>query len=113
VAVHARLGWRDVGKSRFFHGGVAVPAIDSHTADVVSVAELDGLFDVNVLIGVVRRPVEQSEGGPQAGDEKQNRENAEPRIDVRIAMEELTHRLDVRILWKRLSVLELAGLPFP
>jgi hypothetical protein len=96
VAVHARLGRRDVGKGRLFDAGVAVAAVDPHAADVVRVAELDGLFDVDALIGVVARPVEQGEDGPETADEKQNCQNAEAGIDVAISMEELTHRLDDR-----------------
>jgi hypothetical protein len=104
MAVHAGFRGRNVGKRRFLDGGVAVPAIDAHAANVMSVAELDWLVDVDVLVGVVGRPVEQCEGRPEAADDEYECENAEPGIDVGIAMEELTHRVDVRAFSpKRLS----------
>jgi hypothetical protein len=98
MAVHARLGGRDVGERRFFYGRVAIPAVDSHSADMMRVAELDWLFDVHALIGVVARPVEHGEGGAEAADDEQDCEDAEPRVDVRIAVKKLTHRVGVRAL---------------
>ena len=62
----------------------------------MGMAELDGLLDERVLIGVVARHVEQGDGAAEAADEHGNRENAEPGIDVGVAMENLTHRVDVR-----------------
>ena len=55
VAVHARLGRGDVGEGGFLDRRVAIPAIESHAADVMGVAELDRLFDEIALFRVYRR----------------------------------------------------------
>ena len=44
VAVHAGLGGRDVGEAGGFDGRVAIPAIDTESADVVRVAERNRLL---------------------------------------------------------------------
>jgi hypothetical protein len=54
VAIHTSLGRRDVGKPGIFDGGVTVAAIDTHGANMVRMAELDGLHAGHALIGCVR-----------------------------------------------------------
>jgi hypothetical protein len=54
VTIHTGLGRRDVGEPGVFDGGVAIAAIDTHGADVVRMAELDGLDASHALIGCVR-----------------------------------------------------------
>lgn len=53
MAVHAGLRGRDRGVLRIIDAGVAVAAIDTHGADVVRVAEGDGLFAGVALAGGV------------------------------------------------------------
>src|SRR5687768_14674859 len=84
---------------------------------MVGVTELDRLFDVHVLIGVVARPVEERERRPETADDKQDCENAEAGVDVGSAMEQLTHRRPRRrdrrtrfTLSDPISLLELAPL---
>src|SRR5215211_113624 len=45
VAVHARLGRRNVGERGLLDRGVAVTAVNPDAADVMRVAELDRLLD--------------------------------------------------------------------
>ena len=73
-----------------------IAAIDAHAADVVRVAELDRLFDVNGLVRVVAGQVQRRNGAPEAADEQEKRQDTEPGVDVGVAMEELTHRVDVQ-----------------
>ena len=53
VAVHARLGRRNVREGGLLDRRVAVAAIDAHAADVMGVAELNRLLDEVALVGVV------------------------------------------------------------
>ncbi len=62
VAIHARLDRGYSGGGRSFNGGVAIPAVDTVIADVMLVAELDGLEldDVFLIpVGGARNPKEE------------------------------------------------------
>src|SRR5438477_13165578 len=39
MAVHASLGWRNIGEARSLHCRMAIPAVDSEAAHMVRVAE--------------------------------------------------------------------------
>jgi hypothetical protein len=62
----------------------------------MGMAELDWLLDVQALVGVVSREVQHADGAAEDGDEACDRKDAQPGIDVGLAMEDLTHRVDVR-----------------
>ena len=68
-------------------------------------AELDRLLDELALAGVVAGQMEQTDRAAEDGHEPYRRQNAEPGVDVRVAMEDLTHRVDVRAKFPK-SLLE-------
>jgi hypothetical protein len=73
---------------------VTVPAVDSVTADVALVTELNWLLARNSSFGHPRRSID---GGGQNKDTDANKESAEKRYTrngVRTAMEDLRHRLN-------------------
>ena len=62
--------------------------------DVVCVAELNRLFDEGALVGVIPGPVERPDGGAERTANNHKRQDAESGVDVGMAMENLTHRVD-------------------
>ena len=88
---------------------MAVAAVDAFSPDVVSVAELDRLLDEHILVGVVSREVEQSDDTAENGGESDGGQDAQSGIDVRVAIEDLTHRVDVRAAFSK-RLLETGGL---
>jgi hypothetical protein len=75
---------------------MAVSAVNAHPADMVGMTELDGLLDVVVLSRVIARQVEHPDDAAERQGEENDAENAEPGIEVGVALEYLTHRFDVR-----------------
>ena len=65
-------------------------------ADVMRMAELDRLLDEHVLVGDVAGQVEHGDDAAEDGGEADDGQDAEPGVDVGVAMEDLTHRVDVR-----------------
>ena len=53
---------------------------------MVRVAELDRLLDVVVLPGVVARKMEQADDAAESQEKRDDRQNAEPGIDVGVAV---------------------------
>ena len=78
VAVHAGFRRRDIRERRLLDRGVAVPAVDPDAADVVRMAELDGLLDEVVLTGVIARQMQHADHTAQHQREEDHREDAEP-----------------------------------
>ena len=91
VAVHARLGRRDVRERGLLDARVAVPAVDAHGADVVLVGELDRLDAGDALLRDVGRAVDGVEEPEQQRDEENGAEDRHPRNRVRAAAEDLSH----------------------
>ena len=54
MAVHAGFCGRNAGVGGVFNAGVAITAIDAVIANVMFVAELDGLYPDNTHIGYIR-----------------------------------------------------------
>jgi len=76
---------------------VAVPTVEPLAADVVLVAELKRLVDEVVLIGVVAGPIQGREPRTKGAAENQERDDADPRVDVGVSMEDLAQRVDVNV----------------
>jgi hypothetical protein len=81
---------------------VAVAAIDAFAADMMLVAELNRLFDEHALIGVVSGQVEHRDDAAESGGEYDDAQDAQPGIDVGVAMKDLTHRVDARAAFSSL-----------
>lgn len=91
VAIHARLGRRDPGKTRFFNGSVAVAAVETQASDMVLVAEGDRLIGRNVLIRHIRRALQLKERGTHRREQKNDSQNTGPGQSVCTAVEKLCH----------------------
>src|SRR5207248_7936517 len=72
MTVHARLARRHAGEGRLLDGSVAVTAVDLQTADVMTMAERDGLLNGGVGTRVVGG-THRLGGDPAHGGEKENR----------------------------------------
>jgi hypothetical protein len=64
---------------------------------VVLVAELNRLIDEVGLIGVVAGPIQRRESSSERAAENQERDDADPRVNVGVAMEDLAHRVDAMV----------------
>lgn len=53
MAIHAGFGGRDIGIGRRFYRGMTVTTINSQTADMVGMAELNRLVNCQALIGYI------------------------------------------------------------
>jgi hypothetical protein len=62
----------------------------------MGVAELDGLFDEFTLLGVVPGEVQHGDDPAEEPQERQDCHDADPRVNIGIAMEKLAHRVDIR-----------------
>ena len=91
VAVHAGLGRRDAGEVRIFYRGVAVAAIDSELADVVSVAECDGLGNDFFPTGGIARTVERRQPDARERERHRQPEHEHPTQWVHTLREYLGH----------------------
>jgi hypothetical protein len=96
MAIHAGLGGRNVGKCRLFDRRVAVAAVDAFAADMMLVAELNGLLDEHALIGVVAGQVEHCDAAAKGSGESDEGQDAQPGVDIGAAMKNLTLRVDAR-----------------
>jgi hypothetical protein len=77
---------------------VAIAAIDADATDMMGVAELDRLLHEHVLVRVEAAKMNDGDCAAESGDEKPEGNDAEPGVDVGMTMEELTHRVDVRVV---------------
>ena len=91
MAVHARLGRRDAGEGRILDRGMTVAAIDAELADMVLVAERDGLDPRQFGLAYVGRPADDIE--EPAAQRPQHKESREARFRDRIetAVKNLRH----------------------
>jgi hypothetical protein len=60
------------------------------------VTELDGLFDEVTLLGVVPGEVQHGDDPAEEPQERQDRNDADPRVNIGVAMKKLAHRVDIR-----------------
>jgi hypothetical protein len=77
---------------------VAIAAVDADAPDVMGVAELNGLLHEHVLVRVEAAKMDHADHHTDSGDEESEGNDAEPGVDVGLTMEELTHRVDVRVV---------------
>jgi hypothetical protein len=91
VAVHADLRCRYAGKGRYLNRSMAIAAVDTEAAHVVSVAKLDRLRPDYVCIGYIRGTVDSCENPQKPDYEKKNPEDAYPRNSVRAWVKNLRH----------------------
>ena len=91
MAIHAGLGRWNVGEAGLLHRGVAVPAVDSLVADVMRVAERDGLLSGYVGLGCPGRSAQRAEEPQQESDEEHGPKDAHFRERVRAGMKDLGH----------------------
>ena len=61
------------------------------------VAELNGLLDEHALIGVVAGQVEHCDAAAKGSGESDEGQDAQPGVDVGVAMKDLTHRVAARV----------------
>ena len=84
---HADFGWRNACRPRRLNSEMAVAAIKSVKADVMRVAERDGLRDDELLSGNIGR----ARNGVTAGHEKRRRsckpEQHNPHSGICVGME--------------------------
>ena len=99
VAIHAGFRRGNAREGGSFDGGMTVAAVKSVVADVVLVAELDGLGARNVLVSRVRRPRQSQNSSESKSGQKNSRKQAESGDKIRTAMKNLSH-LSVA-LWRR------------
>src|SRR5580698_6813793 len=98
VAVHARLGWRDVGRAVSLNRGVAVAAIDSVVRHMMHVAEQDGLLAHFALARLIARPVERGEAPGEKRQGEDRTVNRDARKSIRAVMKDLSHSSDQPIM---------------
>ena len=80
---------------------MTVAAVDADAAHMVGVAELNRLFDEIVLARVVTRQMEHRDDAAKRRHEEDDRQNAQPGVDIGMALEDLTHRVEVRARLRR------------
>ena len=91
MAIHARLGRRNPGSSGAFHSGVTVTAVDAIVADVVLVAELDGLLARDVLVCQIGRTRQTHHTPKRQGRKQRPKKDTELRDKIRAAVKNLGH----------------------
>ncbi len=91
VAVHADFRARDSRKSLGLDRSVAMAAIDPIIADVMLVAELDGLGPSDVSLGGIGRPIDLSHDPDDPGDNEDSSKNTELGKGIGAGMKNLGH----------------------
>ena len=92
MTAHTGLGWRDTRKRELLYGRMAVAAVNSVIADVVFVAELNGLLTREESLGVVRGSVKLQQHPDGYADKKYSAEDCNLRNKVRASIKDLSHR---------------------
>src|SRR6267154_2171581 len=93
MAIHASLSWRNSRKRRILNRSMAIMAVDTVVSNVMSVAELDGLFARGVCSGQVRRPLQLRGNTDHPGNGEDRSENTNSGDCIRTAMKYLSHLL--------------------
>ena len=91
VAVHAGLGRRNAGEGGLLDRRVAVAAVEADAADVMGVAELDGLLDELVLLGHPGERIRVKTSPPANDRQAENACEAHAGEGVGAARKNLTH----------------------
>ncbi len=92
MAIHACLGRRNPGEGELLDRRVTIAAINSVIADVMLMAELNGLLARNVGLSVIRRAVEFEQQPDDYGDEEDRAEDADFGDEIGASMKDLAHR---------------------
>ena len=92
VTCHAGAGRRDAREGTLFHRGVAVPAINSESGDVVLMAEGNRLLFRLADIGEVPGAIDDGGGKADACDNEDDNEDTEFRECIAPRLEYLRHR---------------------
>ena len=91
MAVHARLGWRNISETRRLDRGMAIAAVQAETADVVGMAERDRLLAHHGGAGRIRGPIQLGKGPRQKAYDENCAEYRDSRKRVRTVMKDLGH----------------------
>jgi hypothetical protein len=91
VAIHAGLRRRHTGDRRTLDARVAIAAVDAIIADVMLVAELNGLIARNVLIGQIGRAGSEQHTRQRNAGQKHTCKDTESRDEVCASMKNLRH----------------------
>ena len=104
VAIHADFRARDSRKSLGLDRSVAMAAIDPIIADVMLVAELDGLGPSDVSLGGIGRPIDLGHDPDDSGDNEDSSENTELGKGIGAGMKNLGHGQSLRQRRTRSSI---------
>ena len=91
VAIHAGFCGRNSRVGGSFDAGVTVTTVDAIIADVVLVAELDGLLPGDALVGDVRRTRHKQHTGQGKSAKHNGYEQTKPRNKIHTTMKNLCH----------------------
>lgn len=98
MARHARFRWWNARECGFFHGRVAVAAVNAQAIDMMFVAEWNRLFARNIDAGRVRRPIHRIQCPAAESNEQQDGGDTGPRPRIATAMKNLRHRFFAFVL---------------
>jgi hypothetical protein len=91
MAIHAGLGGRNPGGGGGFDAGMTIPAIDAVVANVVFVAELDGLLARDVLIRQIGSAGQAHHTTKGQGREQRAKKDTDLRDEIRASVKNLGH----------------------
>ena len=91
VAIHARLGRRNTGKTRSLNRSVAIAAVDAEAGNVVLMAEGDGLRLPHAGVGDIGRALNLHRDPAERGYDEHRAKNCGSRQGVGAAMKNLRH----------------------
>src|SRR5579862_8250688 len=91
VTIHTCFGGRDVGKTGRFHGGMAVAAIQPHSAYVMRVAERHRLLARLRCPGIVVRGIQNGKNPRKKCQDENRAENRDARKRIGAAIKYLRH----------------------
>jgi hypothetical protein len=92
MAIHAGLGRGYSGKGELLDSGVTVAAVYAIIADVMFVAELNGLLAWKKGLGVVGGSVEFEQQPDDQPNKEERAEDGDFRNEVRASIKDLPHR---------------------
>jgi len=95
VAVHTDFRGRDAGEGFLFDGRVAIAAIDSNIADVVSMTEGNRLWLRDSDFGHIRRTHPSPQSANNGCDQEDHAENAHASDGIRARVKNLRHTVDL------------------
>ena len=94
MAGHTGFGRWNAREIAFFNRGVTIAAIDSQLADVMAVAERNGLFAHHLRLGHIRRAFNGQENPKSSGYDKYSAKNAYLGKRICAGMKKLGHLIE-------------------